>query len=67
MKEYPREKYNLKEYQEEKYMMEIVDEENHILSSKYSDKWELLYQEAKELAEKGKHCSIYELKFEFIG
>jgi len=67
MKLYKREKYNLKEYHQEKYMMEITDEDLHISSTKYSDEWQTLYYDAKKESAKGKHCAIWELKYEFEG
>ena len=65
MKKFVREKYTLKEYKQEQFMMEIVDEEKNLSSTKYSNKWEDLYMQAKEESAKGKKCSIWSLIYEF--
>jgi hypothetical protein len=61
---YKREKYVLNEYKDEQYMMEITNEEKHISTTKFSNKWEILYEEAKREAEKGNHVSIWDLRWE---
>jgi len=66
MIEYDREKYNLKCYESEKYRLDIYDEESKTEKTMWSKYWEVLYQEAKEQAEKGKKCELYEFKYEFL-
>jgi len=65
MKEYKREKYNLKSYNNELYRLDYYDEKTNIENTEYSERWESLYKKAKDLAEKGKSSSLWELKYEF--
>ena len=66
MKKYEREKYTLKEYDKELYRLDIFDEESKTENSEFNINWEYLYKKAKDETEKGKTCSIWELKYEFI-
>jgi len=65
MKKYDREKYVLKEYNEELYRLDVFDPGEGIENSEFNINWEYLYAKAKEEIEKGKECSIWELKWEF--
>ena len=47
-------------------MMEIINENQHIQKTRFSNNWEILYSDAKEEAEKGNQCTIWELRHEFI-
>ena len=65
MREYEREGYTLKSYVHERFRLDVYDENTNSEMSIYGDKIDELYFQARELAEEGKQCSIWELHYEF--
>lgn len=65
MKKWEREKYLLKSYNDEMYRLDITSDGN-ISHSITSTNYEELYVRAKEEAEKGNHCEIWCMLYEFI-